>query len=323
MPRHSFFAATGALLAFAPLFAPSPAAAQHTYLAVGDSVAFGYMNPTLTPDPPPTAGYAGYTVSYANYLSGRSTASGTGPVSLINLGIVGETTTSLLTPTNNNGLLNSNYNPLAPMSQYTLLTSDLNSSVSNVTVQIGANDILGLATTTAFETAVATGDTATQQALLAGTLNTVAANTNTLLGQIHTLAPQANVQVLGYYNPYAALTGLDPISMYLKSVSAPLNIALNNTLAGEAAAHGDQFVDLYTPFLGHETTLTLSNEFLTTPFGLVPNDHPTAAGYGVITQQLEAPVPEASTVVSLSLLLALGLGGIAAAARKKKAAAKA
>ena len=88
-----------------------------------------------------------------------------------------------------------------------------------------------------------------------------------------------------------------------------------------AAAHGDQFVDLYTPFVGHESTLTLSGELLPTAFGLVPNDHPTAAGYQVITQQLEAPaVPEASTTASLGLLLMLGMGGLVVAKKRRQQA---
>ena len=304
--------------------APRPAAAQHTYLAVGDSVAFGYQDPTLTPDPPASAGFAGYAQPYDAFLSAQAGA----PVTLLNLGIVGETSTSLVTPsaaTAGNGLLNSNYSLSTPTTQDALLVSELTtlgSGVSNITVQVGANDILGLATSAAFQTAVATNNVAAQQSLLNGTLATIGTNYDTLLGQIHTLSPQADVQVLGYYNPYAALPETDPISVYLKAVSTPLNLALNAKIAQEAAAHGDGFVDLYTPFLGHESTLTLSGELIPTPFGPAPNDHPTTAGYAVITRQLEAsaPVPEASTTVSLGLLLMLGLGGIVVAGKRRKSA---
>lgn len=38
-----------------------------------------------------------------------------------------------------------------------------------------------------------------------------------------------------------------------------------------------------------------------------------------VTASTNAPVPEASTTVSLGLLLALGLGGLAVAAERKKA----
>ena len=128
--------------------------------------------------------------------------------------------------------------------------------------------------------------------------------------------------MLGYYNPYAALPGTDPTSLYLRTVSTPLNLALNAKIAQEAAAHQFQFVDLYTPFLGHEDTLTLSGELLPTPFGLIPNDHSTTAGYAVIAGQLEAPaVPEAPTTISFGLL-ALGMGSMVVAKRKKQARRK-
>jgi len=303
-----------------------PAAAQRTYLAVGDSVAFGYQDQAKTPlpaAPPFSTGFAGYAQPYAAYLSTQAGA----PVTLVNLGIVGETTSSLVTAsaaTTSNGALNGNYSFVAPQTQYALLTSKLTAlggNVSNITVQVGANDTLALASSAAFDHAVDQNDIATQKLLLAGTLANIGANYDLLLGQIHSLAPAANVQVLGYYNPYAALTGTDPISLYLQAVSGPLNQALNAELAQEALAHGDQFVDLAGPFVGHESTLTLSGEMIQTPFGSAPNDHPSTAGYVVIASRLEAapaPVPEASGAISLGLLLLLGAGALAVVAKRKK-----
>lgn len=269
-----------------------------TYLAVGDSLAYGFMDFTATPVG--TAGFPGYAQPYAAYLSTQAGA----PVNLIDLGIVGETTDTLLNNTTGNNSLNSNY--AAAQSQFELLSQDLNSNVSHVTVQIGANDILGLATSNAFEAAVLSGDTGTEQTLLNNTLVHIASNYNTLLNQISALAPGADVQVLGYYNPYAALPPIDSTNIYLRAVSNPLEQGLNTVIAQEATAHGDQFVDLATPFAGHEDTLVLTNELLPTGFGVIPNDHPTAAGYAVIAQQLEAaPVPEAGTNVGLGLGLSL------------------
>lgn len=305
-----------------------PAAAQRTYLAVGDSVAFGYQDQKLTPlpaAPPFSTGFAGYAQPYAATLSARAGA----PVTLVNLGIVGETAASLVSASANtaaNGLLNGNYSVGAPQTQYALLTAFLTApgaDTTNITVQVGANDVLNLAATPAFEDAFDTGDSATVQKLLAGTLADVGTNYDLLLGQIHALAPSADVQVLGYYDPYAALTGLDPVSVYLRAVSAPLNQALNAKLAQEALAHGDRFVDLAGPFTGHEATLTLSGELVPTAFGPAPNDHPSAAGYALIASQLAAspaPVPESSGAISLGLLLLLGAGGVVAAARKKRGA---
>ena len=314
--KTSTLAAAVGLAALGLTFAPSSAHAQTpTYLAVGDSVAYGYQNDTVTP--PGIAGYPGYTQAYASFLSQQA---GT-PVTLLNLGIVGETTSSLLSTTTNNGALNANYT--GTTSQFDLLTSELKNSqlnVTHITVQLGANDILGLATSTAFETAVETNNQAAQQQLLGATLTSIEGSDNTLLNQINMLDPNAKVQVLGYYDPYAALPPTNPINIYLRTVSPTLNSGLNAAIAQEAATYHDQFVDLATPFAGHEDTLTLSNQLLDFNGIMVPNDHPTDAGYAVIAQQLEgAPVPEASTLVSTGLLLMLGISGLIAARRKRRA----
>ena len=313
---------TAMLIGLASLsFLPAtPAAAQtagtatNTYIAVGDSVAYGYMNSTLTPAG--GSGYPGYTQLYDSFLSAQAAA----PVTLLNLGIVGETTTSLLHNSGGNAALNSNYSAATPLSQFALLTADLTPSVTHITVQIGANDMLGLATNPSF----AFGTPAAPQALLASTLARVQSNYNALLSQISTLDPGADVQVLDYYNPYANLppsTPAQPYNDYLRTVSGPLLGGLNGVIAQEAAAHHDSLVDLAGPFAGQESTLTRSSEYIDFGGVFVPNDHPTAAGYAVIARQLEAaPIPEASSVVSFGLLLLLGLGGVFVSARKKDSA---
>ncbi len=300
---------------------PPQAAQAQTYVAVGDSLAYGFMDSVATPVG--TAGASGYAQPYAAFLS----ASGK-TVSLVNLGIVGETTDSLLHNSAGNSALNSNYSAASPISQYNLLSADLTPSVSNVTVQIGGNDILGLASNPAFADAFLDGDMVTVQTDLAATLATVKANYDTLLTRINALAPGADVQALGYYGPYAFLPPASPASPYndyLRTVSAPLEQGLNDVIAQEAALHHDQFVDLAAPFAAHGNEYdkyVLTDESLPTALGPVPNDHPTALGYALIAQQLEAaPVPEASTALSFGLLVALGLGGLVVAARRKKARA--
>ncbi|MGI4788351.1 MAG: SGNH/GDSL hydrolase family protein [Janthinobacterium lividum] len=290
---------------------PAFAGGGGTYIAVGDSAAYGYMNSVLTPAG--GSGYAGYTQLYDTYLSTQAGA----PVTLLNLGIVGETSTSLLQNSTGNSALNSNYSVATPESQFALLIANLTPDVTHVTVQIGANDMLALATNPAF----VVGDPSTQQTLLNTTLATIAFNYNTLLTQISTLAPGADVQVLDYYNPYAALpasTLTQPYNDYLRTVSGPLIGGLNSVIAQEAALHHDTLVDLAGPFAGQESTLTRSSEYIPFDGTFVPNDHPTAAGYAVIAQQLEtSPVPEASSAITTGLLLALGLGSLAVASRKK------
>ena len=311
-PRFAFLA----LLPMLAVAAAPAAQAQKTSVAVGDSLAYGFMDYTTTPVGGP--GYPGYAQPYAAFLSRPGT-----PVSLVNLGIVGETTDSLLNNSAGNSALNSSYSAAAPTSQYGLLSADLNPTVSNVTVQIGGNDILGLAANPAFQDAFVDGDTATANALLQGTLAQIGVNYDTLLTRIGTLAPGAKVQAMGYYDPYAFLPPTDQNNIYLRSVSGLLEQGLNGVIAQEAALHHDQFVDLAGPFAAqgsHYGDYVLTGETIPTAFGPLPNDHPTALGYALIAQQLEAsaPIPEASTALSFGVLTALGLGGLAAAARRKK-----
>ena len=317
-PKTTSFS-RAALLVLLPALAvgsPQAAQAQKTYVAVGDSLAYGYMDSAATPVG--TAGYPGYAQPYDAFLSSPGNT-----VSLVNLGIVGETTDSLLNNSAGNSTLNSNYSAANPTSQYALLSADLNPNVSNVTVQIGGNDILGLASDPGFQDAFVDGDTATVQADLANTLAHIGANYNAILTQISALAPGAKVQAMGYYNPYAFLPPTSQNNVYLQAVSGPLEQGLNTLIAQEAALHHDQFVDLADPFAAHGNeygNYVLTGEMIPTAFGPLPNDHPTALGYGLIVQQLEAsaPVPEASTALSFGALTALGLGGLVVAARRRK-----
>lgn len=320
---HVSTVSRAATLALLLALAAGSASAQKTYVAVGDSLAYGFMDPVKTPLG--TGGAPGYTQPYDAFLSAQAKA----PITLVDLGIVGETTDSLLHNAVGNSALNSNYSAASPTSQYDLLSSTLNGNVSNVTVQIGGNDILGLASDPAFQDAFVDGDSATVQKLLTDTLTQIGANYDTLLTRIDALAPGADVQALGYYNPYAFLppaTLASPYNDYLRAVSVPLEQGLNGVIAQEAALHHAQYVDLAPAFDAHGSDYdqyVLTDEPLQTAFGPLPNDHPTALGYSLITQQLEAPaaVPETSTVVSFGLLLALGLGGLAVTARRKKARA--
>ena len=181
--KTSALAAVG-LAVLGSALVPDIALAQTpTYLAVGDSLAYGYQNDTLTPPGlPGAAGYPGYTKAYDAFLSQQA---GT-PIKLINLGIVGETTSSLLNTTTDNGALNANYT--GTTSQFSLLTSELKNSqlqISDITVQIGANDILGLAESQAFQQAFAANNQAAEQQLLGATLASIESNDNALLTQIN------------------------------------------------------------------------------------------------------------------------------------------
>jgi lysophospholipase L1-like esterase len=284
-----------------------PAAAQKTYIAVGDSLAYGFKS--LNPASPnftdaPTLGQPGYVTAYANTLAAQS-----GSVySVLNLGVIGETTSTLFTTATSsypNDELNSNYGTAD--TQAALLNTQLTqlgSSVGAITIQLGANDELE-----AFEAGGATAATAA--------LATVQSNFNILLSQIKSDeggGPLTNVTIIGYYDPYENLPTSSPY-YFLKTASPSLTTSLNSVLAQEAAAFGARYVDLYTPFsaqYGNYDSYVLANSSLdalppptgyTAPF---PNDHPTDLGYALIAQTLAAPEP------SPAWLFGLGVGGVAA-----------
>ena len=81
-----------------------------------------------------------------------------------------------------------------------------------------------------------------------------------------------------------------------------------------AGQWGAKYVDVYTPFVGHEAAYT----YMT----VVPGDvHPNALGYSVIAAQLAGatPAPEPSTLA----VMGLGIVALAATARGRARRARA
>ncbi len=295
------------------------AATPKTYVAVGDSLAYGFksINPTPNFTPPGGSGFPGYTAAYASFLSAQS---GTG-YNVDDLGVVGETSSSLFASSVDgvsNAGLNSNYAtgttaPTQAALLHTLLTTP-GSNVGVITIQVGANDVLQ---------AVETGNPAAVPAALA----TVQANYTTLLSQVKTDEGGrmlSNVTIIGYYDPYADLS---PTNYYYPELSnsAALTAALNGVLSQEAAMFGARYVDLATPFYAHLPTYdsyVLANsaaDALPDPTGgnhPLPNDHPTDLGYALIAQALAAPEPSAPASLCLG---ALATAGLAFRARRRKA----
>jgi lysophospholipase L1-like esterase len=296
-----------AVLALFCLALPGPASAAGipTYLAVGDSLAFGF-----TDDTTPSYGDRGYVADYANYLGATT---GIRPY-VVNLGVYGETTSTFLNGasgsinpsqftvggtygngSNSSGPMNLNYTDTTT-SQNSLMLSTIAAAktsgdpINTVSVQIGANDLFAAAAAPGFFT-----ETATQQAAqIQQTLATVGTNVATILGELKSQLPNTNVVVMGYYNPYAAVPS-NPFS----AVAGPAIQGLNSVLQADAQAFGDRFVNTYTPFLGNEAQDT----YIATS-GSLYNVHPNAQGYQLIADQME--VPEPSTLI----VLGAGLGGL-------------
>lgn len=272
------------VLAVAALLAPAVQAKaqpsgpkQWTYLALGDSLAFGYSTAAATA---PSRGDQGYVAPFADWLGARR--AGVRP-RVINLAVPGETTSSYFTGGRLGEFLNLNYRNPPIENQRTRCLNTIwaeraaGRKVKTVTIQLGANDVLELLTPEFLSM-----DGLQQRQILLLKLRSVASNYTRLLREIRAAAPQARLALVGYYNPLAA----DPSgALYPFSVAAVE--ALNGVIAAEARAFHAKFVDVYTPFTGREAELTYM-AVLGFPDGI----HPLPAGYALIAQQLIAAFTE-------------------------------
>src|SRR5262249_20156617 len=135
--------------------------------------------------------------------------------------------------------LNLNY-PDPAQTQNSLLLSTIASEkaaghhIGTVSVELGANDLFTVVNQPNFFTLSA----AQQQAKIGAALANIALNYGTLLTELKTLVPNANVLVMGYHNPFNAFPNTP-----LGKIADPAIQALNKLLAGEASAFHDQYVD--------------------------------------------------------------------------------
>jgi lysophospholipase L1-like esterase len=289
-----------AALATLSLMPPRPASADamQTYLAVGDSLAFGF-----TDSPAPSLGDRGYVGDYADALAARD---GVRP-NVINLGTYGENTSTFFSGGNPSATWDLNY-PDSATSQNSLMLSTIAAQkaaghdISTVSVQLGANDLFAAAQAPGFFAQTP----AEQQAAIQQVLAAVANNVGTVLGELRAQLPKADLIVMGYYNPYAAVPN-NPFAV----VAGPAIQGLDAVLQADAKAFGARYIDTYTPFLGKE----VEDTFITTS-GTTYNVHPNDAGYALIAGQMQ-PVPEPSTLA----VLAVGALGLLVADRRRRRAA--
>jgi lysophospholipase L1-like esterase len=310
MIDHRFRTALLTAAAFL-LFATGPGdihAASTTYLALGDSLAFGVGADDTSADV--SNGDRGYVGPYATFLA--SLQGGVRP-NLIDLGVSGETTTSFFQPVGgldglSAPLRNTNYgNGFPPVTQNALMLAEITSemqaghTISTVSIQLGANDLYQMVATPGYFQL----SPEQQQALFFQTLGTIQTNYTELLTELKTLLPSSQLLLMGYYDPYAPFAS-DPTSPFFAIAQASqLAIpALNQLIAGEAAGFGGVYVDEYSALTGNALTET----YVTSS-----NAHPIPAGYAAITAQLEAAtVPEpGSLALALVGMTVLGLAGLA------------
>jgi lysophospholipase L1-like esterase len=255
-------------------------AANGTYLALGDSVAFGYVPPNAVPPP--------------NYLSAHSLAGYPEDVAqalrirVWNASCPGETTASMLTAgVVSNGCENSpgsptGYRTLFPLHVqyqgtqmgYALKYLAVHQHTQLVTIDIGANDVFLCQETTA--------DQCTSPAELQAVLQQIAANLTAIYAQIR----EAN-----YQGPLVALT------YYSLSYSDPTQVAgtklLNSVIASVTEAFGGQVADGFAAFQGPSLAAggspCTAGLLIKLPDGTC-NIHPSPAGHLLLAQAIEEVV---------------------------------
>ncbi|MGD1057538.1 MAG: SGNH/GDSL hydrolase family protein [Solirubrobacteraceae bacterium] len=289
-----------ALGALALTASAGAATVGNTYLALGDSLAYGYHAAQFKSELE-SKGYVepetfdeGYVNDFAAALKIVNPK-----LKLIDDGCPGETTETLI---NGSGIpgycaggptgtpfpyafLHHSYSPYTSQLADALAILKENPNVSPITLDIGANDVLQFLGSKCGFPATFT----CTPAQIETEFGHIAANVYSILSQLHAAAPKAQIVLIGLYNPYPTVL---PAPGGDKTTAA-----LNTALAGVAAAVPDtSFANPEPPFNpsiltgAPETTdlLTICAFTAMCPGGTFnptsPNAdiHPTTLGYGVM-----------------------------------------
>lgn len=264
---------------------PRPPQVQPTYLALGDSLAFGYSKAkfnSLYPEENPAAYDTGYVDDFAKVLKLFQPG-----LQVVNDGCPGETTDSFIKGPCEYQLAYPLHHPYSGGPDSSQLSDALAyltahpGSVSPITLDIGANDALGLIEGTCkLEPACIAAGAPAEFAH-------IGANLAQIIGQLRAAAPHAQIVVLGLYNPFGSTI----------ADADELTAALNEVEAGVAASVGARFADPLPIFnppgpLEAPTICLLTN--MCTP---LVDIHPTDLGYaalaGLVLQQYVLGLPAA------------------------------
>jgi lysophospholipase L1-like esterase len=241
---------------------PQRAFSPHYYMALGDSLSFGYQ-----PNLDFTSGFAD------DIFNDVRQANVTG---LVNYACLGETTSTMIhggCP----GRIAHHGSYLGPQLQAAVdfLKDDHNRGrVSPITLEIGSNDVIpdwNQTTCSAGPTVaadLARMDSNLTQVILPELLNALGAGTNANNGDLH---------MLNYYNPYAKEC----------QGSAPFVHLLNNHLQADAARFGVSVVDVYSAFGGDDGTASHICDYTWICDSSFHDIHPTSQGYQVIAKAVE------------------------------------
>ena len=254
------------------------AAGNGTYLALGDSVAFGYVPPNAVPAPNyfDAGSFVGYPEDVAQALHLR----------VSNASCPGETTASFFVPgAQSNGCENSPGSPVGYRTEYPLhvqytgtqmlyalryLATHRNTRL--VTIDIGANDVFLCQETTA--------DACASTAELQAVLKKIEVNLSVIYALIRDVAR--------YHGPLVALT------YYSLSYSDPTQVAgteaLNSAIASVTEKFGGKVADGFAAFEGPSDAAggspCAAGLLIKLPDGTC-NIHPSPAGHQLLAQAIE------------------------------------
>jgi lysophospholipase L1-like esterase len=240
-------------------------APKNFVLALGDSLAFGFQEAKFEDDPFALAQFhTGFAFVFTQRV--RATPPGKG-TTLINLGCPGETTGSFLAGPcayQDAGLPLHVAYPGAQLDAAQAFLLAHRGQVSPILISLGANDVLALADDCLIDRILQ------PDCVLLGFMG-VLDRYGEILARLRVTAPDAEIVVLGLYNPLALN---DPTTNVLAAV-------LNDALATVAAANRVRFADPLPAFnLAAPQPATLC--FLTLVCTLLGDIHPSDAGYALI-----------------------------------------
>ena len=246
--------------------------ANGTYLALGDSVAFGYVPSEAVPAPNyrDAHSFVGYPEFLAQQLNER----------VSNASCAGETTASMLfAGAQSNGCENSlgsnvGYSTLYPLHvqyqgtqmQYALQYLAAHKHTKLITIDIGAND--------AFLCQETTSDGCGSPAEFSGVLNEIATNLGTIYHQLRVDAGYTGTIVTLSYYSLSYAPGQTALAQLL-------NFALSGVTTAYGGVIADGFGAFAGPSLAHGGDACAAGLLIPLPNGTC-NIHPSAAGHRLL-----------------------------------------
>ena len=242
---------------------------QSSYLALGDSLAFGYSAAKfkeLEPEENPADYNTGYVDDFAHLLK-----LGNPKLEVVNDGCPGETTESFIKGPCEYQLAYRLHHPYVGGPTSSQLSDALtylqaNPNTNPITLDIGANDALGVIEHTCEKKVECVIKEA--PALFAH----IAANLGLILTDLRGADPHATIIVLGLYNPFGEkLPGGN-------ALTAQLNEVMEKVASTVGARFADPLPIFNPPGALEEPTICLLTNMCKTPEDI----HPTDLGYGVL-----------------------------------------